>query len=292
MILAVVAYPALDDADRHRIESFRAKHDPQSERIGAHFTLVFPVEIAPGEIVPDLDAVARSTGPIDCSVHRASVVADSSGAGSHIFLVADQGATAISALHDRLYAGSLQPHLCPDIPFIPHITVGAARDSTMAMKLAEDLDAGSRVVTTVIDRLDLVEISALTVRSMEVFPLSGVDGAAASRRKLNVLFVCSRNQWRSPTAERMWRKSPSMNVRSAGTSASARRVVSSRDLEWADVVFVMEPRHREVLRERFQSARRDVRIEVLDIPDQYEFMDGDLVELLRTRVGELLGEPV
>jgi predicted protein tyrosine phosphatase len=111
-----------------------------------------------------------------------------------------------------------------------------------------------------------------------------------NQAKLNVLFVCSRNQWRSPTAERIWRRSSQMNVRSAGTSASARRVVSSRDLEWADVVLVMESRHRDILRERFGAACRNVRLDVLDIPDDYAFMDDELVRLLRARVGDLLGE--
>lgn len=107
--------------------------------------------------------------------------------------------------------------------------------------------------------------------------------------RINVLFVCSRNQWRSPTAERLWRDSPRLNVRSAGTSSSARRVVSAGDLQWADVVLVMESRHRAQLRERFGRELGGVRIEVLDIPDDYEFMDPELVELLQLRVAEQLG---
>ncbi len=110
--------------------------------------------------------------------------------------------------------------------------------------------------------------------------------------RINVLFVCSRNQWRSPTAERLWRDSPRLNVRSAGTSSSARRVVSAGDLQWADVVLVMETRHRDQLRERFGRDLRGVRIEVLGIPDDYEFLAPELVELLQLRVGDLLGSDV
>lgn len=113
--------------------------------------------------------------------------------------------------------------------------------------------------------------------------------ASLSHNPLSVLFVCSRNQWRSPTAERLWRDSPRFNVRSAGTSSSARRVVSAGDLRWADVILVMETRHRDQLREQFGRDLRGVRIEVLGIPDDYEFMAPELVELLRLRVGELLG---
>ena len=57
--------------------------------------------------------------------------------------------------------------------------------------------------------------------------------------KTNLLFICSKNQWRSPTAETMWRNSNQYNVRSAGSSSKARKTVSIKDLEWADVILVM-----------------------------------------------------
>ena len=52
----------------------------------------------------------------------------------------------------------------------------------------------------------------------------------------NVLFVCSRNQWRSPTAERVFRRDPRVNTRSAGTSPNARHPVNESDLRWADLI--------------------------------------------------------
>ncbi len=66
---------------------------------------------------------------------------------------------------------------------------------------------------------------------------------SANREPLNVLFVCSRNQWRSPTAEKLWRNHPGLRVRSAGTSPNARRHVSASDLHWADAIVVMEGKH-------------------------------------------------
>jgi hypothetical protein len=62
---------------------------------------------------------------------------------------------------------------------------------------------------------------------------------SASGGKRNVLFICSKNQWRSPTAETVWRKHPDLSVRSAGTSSTARRKVSVDDIRWADVIFVI-----------------------------------------------------
>ena len=93
-----------------------------------------------------------------------------------------------------------------------------------------------------------------------------------------LLFVCSRNQWRSPTAEAVWRKHPGIEARSAGTSPSARHPVSARDLEWADVIFVMEPKHKQ----RLMAEH------VLDIPDDYRYMDPELVELVCASVSALL----
>ncbi|MGH8106566.1 MAG: phosphotyrosine protein phosphatase, partial [Arenimonas sp.] len=56
----------------------------------------------------------------------------------------------------------------------------------------------------------------------------------------NILFICSRNQWRSPTAEKIWHQRHGVSARSAGTSPNARRTVSAKDFQWADIIFVME----------------------------------------------------
>ena len=101
---------------------------------------------------------------------------------------------------------------------------------------------------------------------------------------LRLLFLCSRNQWRSPTAETVYQNDPRVEVRSAGVSASARRKVTQKLLLWADLVLVMEPKHKRRVREQFSGIADDVRIEVLDIPDDYEFMDPELVGLIKQRV--------
>lgn len=110
--------------------------------------------------------------------------------------------------------------------------------------------------------------------------------------RLHVLFVCSRNQWRSPTAERVWHDAPQLAVRSAGTSPRARHTVSARDLDWADVILVMETRHRDRLRERFGDAARRADIRVLHIEDDYAFMDPELVDRLTDGVAAALRDRV
>ncbi|MET3132251.1 putative protein tyrosine phosphatase [Oxalobacteraceae bacterium GrIS 1.11] len=106
---------------------------------------------------------------------------------------------------------------------------------------------------------------------------------------MNLLFVCSRNQWRSPTAEQVWRRHPGLAVRSGGTSPNARHPVSAKDVEWADVIFVMEEKHQSRLRAQFGRLLENKRIHVLDIPDEYQFMQPELVEELRQSVAAILG---
>jgi len=105
---------------------------------------------------------------------------------------------------------------------------------------------------------------------------------------MRLLFLCSRNQWRSPTAEAIYQNDPRVEVRSAGVSAAARRRVTEKLLLWADRVLVMEHEHKQRLREQFPELIHGLRIEVLDIPDDFEFMDPELVALIRIRVEPLL----
>ena len=105
---------------------------------------------------------------------------------------------------------------------------------------------------------------------------------------MKLLFLCSRNHWRSPTAEAVYQNDPRVEVRSAGVSASAKRRVSEKLLRWADLMLVMEGTHKKKLREDYPEVFHDLRIEVLDIPDDYEFMDPVLIELIQASVEPLL----
>ena len=104
----------------------------------------------------------------------------------------------------------------------------------------------------------------------------------------NILFICSRNQWRSPTAETIYRNIEGLAVRSAGTSASARRKITEGDVRWADKIFVMENKHKKRLMERFASKLKGTEFLVLDIPDDYQYMDAELIDLLRLTVDAYL----
>jgi predicted protein tyrosine phosphatase len=105
---------------------------------------------------------------------------------------------------------------------------------------------------------------------------------------VNVLFVCSRNQWRSPTAEQLFRTYPGISVRSAGTSPNARRHISVEYIQWADLILVMEGKHKSRLVAEFTRLIVGKRIHVLDIPDEYKYMDSELVQQLKEAVEPLL----
>jgi len=105
---------------------------------------------------------------------------------------------------------------------------------------------------------------------------------------VKVLFVCSKNQWRSPTGEAVFRKDTRLSARSAGTSRSAQHTITVADIRWADVIFVMEDKHRARLRAQFRDEVRYKIMHTLDIPDLYRFMDPDLIELIRAKAEPLI----
>jgi predicted protein tyrosine phosphatase len=100
-----------------------------------------------------------------------------------------------------------------------------------------------------------------------------------------VLFVCSQNRLRSPTAQQVFSNRAGFEVASAGTDPAAETPVSPELLEWADVIFVMERAHRNRLMKRFRPHLKSKRLVCLDIPDEFEYMDPDLIRILQAKVG-------
>ena len=169
-MVALVAFPEIEDGDRLWIESFRAEHDPAGDRIAVHFTLVFPCEALPG-LQPEIGLIARSTEQIEFAARRAEVVADTFGNGHHVFLVPDEGADRILALHDRLYAGTLRTHLREDVSFVPHMTIAAAGDRASALKLAGGINERGLTVRGTLRTLKLLDVSGARVESIARFEL-------------------------------------------------------------------------------------------------------------------------
>jgi predicted protein tyrosine phosphatase len=105
----------------------------------------------------------------------------------------------------------------------------------------------------------------------------------------NVLFVCSQNKLRSPTAEQVFSTRRDLEVDSAGTNHDAVNPLTAELVAWADIIFVMEKVLRAKLQRKFRTSLKKARVICLDIPDDYEFMDPDLIRLLEARVSRYLG---
>ncbi len=101
--------------------------------------------------------------------------------------------------------------------------------------------------------------------------------------KKHVLFLCSRNRLRSPTAEAVFAGHPAVEVDSAGLNHDAEVPLSEEQVAWADLILVMEKIHRSRLNRMFGKALAGKRVVVLNIPDDYDYMDPVLIQLLKQR---------
>ncbi|WP_184543960.1 low molecular weight protein tyrosine phosphatase family protein [Mucilaginibacter sp. FT3.2] len=101
-----------------------------------------------------------------------------------------------------------------------------------------------------------------------------------------LLFICSKNQWRSPTAELLYKNHPYHTAYSAGTGDKARIRVNQKMIDRADIIFAMERRHKELLKERFNLAGKQ--LVVLNIEDNYQFNDPELIEILKECLADYL----
>ncbi|BFI97233.1 MAG: low molecular weight protein tyrosine phosphatase family protein [Rhodanobacter sp.] len=105
---------------------------------------------------------------------------------------------------------------------------------------------------------------------------------------LRVLFVCSRNRLRSPTAEAVFGGVAGVETDSAGLAPDAQTVLDAAQVDWAELIVVMERRHKARLAEKFGALLKGKRVVCVDIPDRYGYMQPELVALLERKVGPLL----
>lgn len=99
-----------------------------------------------------------------------------------------------------------------------------------------------------------------------------------------LLFVCSRNRWRSPTAEKIFDGVNGCSARAAGTENGARIKLTAGHVGWADVIFVMEKKHASRLREKFSKELDGKPVVCLNITDDYQFMQPELIAVLQSTV--------
>lgn len=105
-----------------------------------------------------------------------------------------------------------------------------------------------------------------------------------------ILFLCSQNKLRSPTAETMFADTPGVEVDSAGLNHDAVTPVSPEQIRWADLILVMERAHQNRLNRKYRSFLKGKRVVVLNIPDAYDYMDEALIKLLKSRCSPYIPE--
>jgi len=108
---------------------------------------------------------------------------------------------------------------------------------------------------------------------------------------LKLLFVCSQNKIRSLTAEHMLDGVPGFAVKSGGTEPRSRIRINEGHIGWADLIFVMEKKHRRILEENFPEALVGKSIVCLNIPDEYRYMESALIDELRAGLSQHIEIP-
>ena len=122
----------------------------------------------------------------------------------------------------------------------------------------------------------------------KIWPHREWEKLMADAAPVKVLFVCSHNKWRSPTGEAVFARVEGVSTRSAGTARDARRQITLADIRWADLILVMEDKHAQRLRADFRQEVGYKPIHVLDIPDDYQFMEEALIALLQEKCAPLI----
>ena len=105
--------------------------------------------------------------------------------------------------------------------------------------------------------------------------------------KPNVLVVCGRNKRRSRTAEYMFKNDQRFNIRSVGLSPRSQREIKANDVQWSNIILVMDDEQSTQLKSQYKSSDIPV-VEVLGIEDNYEYLNQELQEILRREINTLL----
>jgi predicted protein tyrosine phosphatase len=105
--------------------------------------------------------------------------------------------------------------------------------------------------------------------------------------KLKILFVCTVNRMRSATAHKIYENDDRFEIKSAGTDRTANTVLTIEMLNWADSIVVMEKHHRNHIRKHFPEIYKNKRIVSLYIPDDYDYMQTELIGILKDKVEDV-----
>lgn len=140
--LYTIAYPTLAKKDAEFIRAFRARHDQlRAQMIAPHFTMVFgSTKLPSADFIAHSGRIAGHTSSIRFCCRYAMLSSSDKDETGQVHLVPDEGYSAISRLHDKLYSGPLAGEMALDIPYVPHITIGSLSTRKAAKELCDQLN--------------------------------------------------------------------------------------------------------------------------------------------------------
>lgn len=104
----------------------------------------------------------------------------------------------------------------------------------------------------------------------------------------HILFICGKARKRSPTAAEVASALCGVRTDFAGLSNDADERLSAEQIEWANLIAVMEKAQLARLTRQFGPLIKGKRVVCLNIPDRYEFMQPELVALLQLKLRSVL----
>lgn len=128
-------------------------------------------------LIAQVRSAVVSRGAIPLTLGRAVVFRDVVAEGSHVFILPEEGHEELHALHDRLYDGVFSRHLRTDVPFVPHVTVGAYPTFKECKRVADQLNQEHRTMRGTVRGVDVIEVAPLAVHVVVTVPF-GQDAAS------------------------------------------------------------------------------------------------------------------
>lgn len=172
--LYTIAYLSVDAQARAFIDGFRRQHDPQVNMVAPHVTMVFGCKAVPESAYIDhVAAIARQTPRVPFHCRYAMLGADDFNETAYVFLVPDEGNSAISRLHDRLYTGVLAGQLQLEIPYVPHITIASTQDRAAAKALCDGLNQAGIDIAGQLQSLTVGALKDGRLQAVAEHPLAG-----------------------------------------------------------------------------------------------------------------------
>ena len=173
-MLYALAYPKISKFDQGFIRGFRKQHDQKNVNVvDFHFTTVFGItDITEIDYIEHLKAIVPQIPQIDFCLRYAMLGKDDFSKDFYVFLVPDEGYSALSLLHDKLYTGLFEDSLKLEIPYIPHITIAMGKDPQKMKLLRDEINANIININGTIDEITVSRYTDNVINNIEKVALA------------------------------------------------------------------------------------------------------------------------